>query len=435
MTLDEAVADVATALNDPGCLPFLGAGFSAWENRSPQRDFGELCSQLGADAAVRSASAVENAFAACNAHCTSRGETCSLTGLPERSGAAPSWFFRLCLLACFGESERAWLAHAPMSTIAQQLRDRHPRTLYGILARLFGQPNPNSRHRLFTYFPFDVVATTNYDGAVERARDEWAKPLNCIRNDDELMRAGARLPVLLKVHGSWDGCIAQNPPPQHAKDCIGQVVLCDEQYWSFPLNPVRRALMMDYLRVMVACRKTIFLGYSLSDFNIVEQLHFLAALKDKMHSPIFLSRTASPGDIAQWEARGIDVVVGKIDDFLSRLWDDYFGAQDAPRPAQLPPGAPGGSESLAVEILWRMAQSDPPFSQALGQATLLRRFPESLFTCCPGWQQKPERFDTFRTMGWLAKVSQFPDDRSVALYEFTSGIRSAVQDRIRGGRR
>jgi hypothetical protein len=129
------------------------------------------------------------------------------------------------------------------------------------------QPSPMLR--ALAALPFTHIITTNYDTLFERALSQAGKDYelsvytSARRHPKSPSKmVGPRRPFLLKIHGDFE---SESAPPDSS------VVITEEDYITFvlrmrdadDLNPVPLAI-----RAMLAQNPTLFVGYSLGDYNL-----------------------------------------------------------------------------------------------------------------------------------------------------------------------
>lgn len=434
--LPDAVETVLEALqqDQQGVLPFLGAGFSGWIGRDRPREFAASVkritgSERSHDAAVRS---VEAAFC--------QDLTGRKTRVEELEGAAPSWFLEACLL-CLVDAKKLSSAgdnlnSARLASLSQLLYPdaRGVEKLATLLGHLYEQGGfqPNVRHRKLSYFPLDVIATTNYDKCMENALKEVGKKPSVANDDTQLKDGGMRYPLVLKLHGGLEERI-RGHGENDFRDYVDQVILTHTQYWKFPQS---RELVMDYLRVLFASRQVIFLGYGLEDFNIVEQFHLLAKHAGRAARPIILLREAAPHQVDLFHHRGIDVATGDLDDFLERMTLRSFGVKDLDQLQG--PGARAGvgrQTGAAVAVLMRMASKHGKrgdFWKALHDVILMESFPRDDLANHSVWQEEDgPSYGAFESVGWARKAESTDGDRDSVWWEFPGDIRNGLNEHLK----
>jgi hypothetical protein len=129
---------------------------------------------------------------------------------------------------------------------------------------------PSPMLRALAELPFSYVITTNYDNLLERALFAAQKNVEVSvytaarRNPKPPTRlVGPQHPFVLKIHGDFD---REGPQPDDQS-----VVITEEDYITFvlrmrdadELNPVPLAI-----RAQLAQNPTLFVGYSLNDYNL-----------------------------------------------------------------------------------------------------------------------------------------------------------------------
>src|SRR5262249_1282529 len=103
----------------------------------------------------------------------------------------------------------------------------------------------------------DTIVTTNYDTLIEDACAVLGAPLRVVAHEAQLYSAAGDVPVLFKIHGDFS-----HP------DLLALTPL-DFQAWT--KRPERQKVIAQ-LRALFDRKALLFLGYSLSDFNVLAEL-------------------------------------------------------------------------------------------------------------------------------------------------------------------
>jgi len=402
----------ALSRDRPGVLPFLGAGFSAWPDVSAPRDVDAILGSLpevvlGNDAMVAAMRA------------TTAFDVNNVVG--DAEGAAPSWFLRACLFALLSTGQRRVLENRTdmnLAILSQFVYDEKPGALAHVLDCLYGikaTHKPNSRHGKLSYFPFDVIVTTNYDRCMENALKEVGKTSSVVANDVHLMTNGLRCPVILMIHGILEGRHPPNHAEESARAYVEQVVLTDVHYWDFPKG---RDLMTDYLRTLLASRQVIFLGYGLQDFNIIEQLHRLSRHKAGLPHPILLLRESPSLLMERMDSQGIDVCEEDLDTFLEQMNLRSFGVQDLDKLEGVDDRKGAARQTrAAVAAILRTTTGHDGFQNSLREALIWPSFSDRKLRPYNEWQNRSAGFES---VGWLRRLDRGNGDIS---WEFPGDIR------------
>jgi hypothetical protein len=157
------------------------------------------------------------------------------------------------LTACFTHSlDGCQGKSAP--EVAQDFEEAFGRvTLLETMAERIEQINarPAAVHAAFAQLPFDLVFTTNFDLLLEMTYD-GRNPVVIGSDEDMAFVGGRRAVTIIKLHGDLN----------HRKE----IVLTSTDFGRYlDTHPV----MSTYLAAMFIARTFLFIGYSLSDPNIL----------------------------------------------------------------------------------------------------------------------------------------------------------------------
>jgi hypothetical protein len=197
---------------------------------------------------------------------------------------------------------------------------QHRRALDEFVYRRLHDLRPTVGHLLLTVFQWKAIITTNYNRAVETgfevAATRGITSLSCVplRTDSELKGYSARpdqVP-LFKPHG----CLSVRNNPE------APMVLTAKDYYA---STKKRAEMYSRIKHLAGRFSTVFVGYSLVDYNFNNLYYELrATLED------YLARSYSvipiPSHKARYltrvyQRRDIELVDDKFDTFMCRLVD------------------------------------------------------------------------------------------------------------------
>lgn len=418
ITLNQAVGRTLLAMTRErqGVLPFLGAGFSAWPNVAVPTDMNAFLAELpevvvSGDRAVR---AVTNHW---RTFCGG-----IVDPVDKAEGAAPSWFLQACLFALLSPQQREKLpadrSDVDLAILSQLVYDENPGAMKDVLKRLYGteaRHKPNSRHRKLSYFPLDVIVTTNYDRCMEEALKEVGKPPVVIANDGNLKGRGLRCPVILKIHGMLDDFAPVIDVTKTAWDYVNKIVLTDAHYWDFPNG---RDLMTDHLRTLLASRQVIFLGYGFRDFNIIEQFHKLSRHKHDLPRAILLLRESPELLVERLGKRGIDVCEENLDTFLEEMNLSSFGVKDLDKLEGVDDRKGAARQTCAaVGAIMRTTSGNGKFKESLREALIWPSFSDTKLRLYCEWENRSPGFES---VGWLRRLDRGNGDIS---WEFPGDIR------------
>lgn len=107
-------------------------------------------------------------------------------------------------------------------------------------------------HELIARLPVKTIFSTNYDNKLEEQFYDIHRDFIPIVSEEDLKKWDENKTVIVKLHGSFD----RYPPP---------LVITDDDYVRFLMNS---NLLKDTFKHILSTKTTIFIGYSLSDYNI-----------------------------------------------------------------------------------------------------------------------------------------------------------------------
>lgn len=163
--------------------------------------------------------------------------------------------------------------------------------------------NPLPAHELLANMPFSVFLSTNFDTLMEKALVNNKKTYASIIDDEDVPRwRGTQFPVV-KLHG----CITRP----------STLVAAEDEYLPLGMkNPVVEALV----KTLLSNKTALFLGFSLRDVDfryINDQLVHI--LNEHMPKSYAIVQSASDYEIAYWKAKGIEIVISDLTEFLRGL--------------------------------------------------------------------------------------------------------------------
>ena len=218
--------------------------------------------------------------------------------------------------------------------------------LYDELRKLFNENYPATPvHEFFAKLPgklrkqgtpqYQVILTTNYDDALERAFDAAGEPYDVIwyiadrepRGKFWHKPPGAAEPnvidrpnaydglaidertVILKIHGAVDRANAERD----------SYVITEDHYIDYLTKTDVSQLIPAELLVKLTRSRFLFLGYSMQDWNLRVILHRIWGQQPLSYKSWAIQR--SPNEIEQelWEARGVDVLDIPLDQYVKDL--------------------------------------------------------------------------------------------------------------------
>jgi hypothetical protein len=188
---------------------------------------------------------------------------------------------------------------------------------------------PSPMLRAIARMDFPVVITTNYDQLFEKAlRDAGKEPRVVIYSPrleatPNYRKPTPESPILYKIHG----CISK---PE-------TIVITDEDYIGFILRMSRNDdfdPLPRRLKVQLTDWTTLFVGYSLMDFNLRLLFKTLRWKVDDAEVPDMYSVDRSPDplilDVWQSRRRYVKFIAEDVWDFVPRLYRLVQGEELAP---------------------------------------------------------------------------------------------------------
>ena len=182
--------------------------------------------------------------------CLFIGSGCSLA-----SNAPSANILANILTSLLPESFQKEVEGKGLSGIAEAmvLSDNKRTRLNKVLYENFTNLKPNNFHKTLARIPhIKTLITTNYDNLIEQAY--WQDYFQVLCTDDDICRYNSKCVKLFKIHG----------------DCghLDDIVISDSDYRQFLSSPKHQLLWNAVLHEL-ATKHTIFVGYSLEDWNIL----------------------------------------------------------------------------------------------------------------------------------------------------------------------
>lgn len=207
-----------------------------------------------------------------------------------------------------------------VSEFLEATSPQHRRELDDFIHRRLKDLRPTIGHILLPLFPWRALITTNYNQAIERgftvASQQGISNKIChvVRADSELAAThNASEVTLYKPHG----CLGRLYDPS------SPLVLTPKDYYN---STTKRKHIYDEIRDLAGKFSTLFIGYSLVDYNF-NNIYY--ELREKLQD--YLSRSYSVGPLAPhkknymeqvYERRDIRLIDDKFDSFVLRLADE-----------------------------------------------------------------------------------------------------------------
>lgn len=191
-------------------------------------------------------------------------------------------------------------------TLDQEIKDRlkspitHPLRFYELVGRL----------------PFKIIITTNYDTLLEDQLRTDNISHKTIVNDTDIAGWNEQEVMILKIHG----CIIRSP----------KLVVSENDYIGYISKP---PLIHEILKFLLATKRFLFVGYSLSDFNIKIALNIIdTALQGRSKRHYLIQQEDfSPNIYSAFRNKDIELL--KIDgsEFLEKLIESHKKVENTER--------------------------------------------------------------------------------------------------------
>lgn len=250
------------------------------------------------------------------------------------------------------------------------------------IANKFSGLLPAEFHKLIPTFRWHAIVTTNYDLVVERAYQDYDKPLQELApviRDGDLRRATEQINTvpLLKVHG----CVTQIDDPGLP------LILASEEYAKHKKN---RELIFKALQDWAGRHPIFFCGYDISDPNISQILWDIGDTSN--NRPRYV--TVNPGlidlQMSYWRDRRILPIAKNFEDFLTEQ-----DRKIAPYKRAL--GGANGGDSISL-TKWIPSHEKPTESLlAYLENDLVHVYPEM-----PSEGVNPKQFYSGLSQSWSA---------------------------------
>jgi hypothetical protein len=214
--------------------------------------------------------------------------------------------------------------------------------VYEFLAKFPRQPEePDQARRC------QLIVTTNYDNGLERAFSETGVPFDLvtyIADGDDRGKFAHQPPggepsliikpneyaelnpdkqtVILKIHGA-----VVRGDSEADRDSY---VITEDHYIDY----LTHTEIQDLVPVMLAKRlrksHLLFLGYSMSDWNLRVILHRIWAQQTLTYQPWAIQRSPSQLDRKFWERRGVEIYDVSLEEYIPELKDAVAELLDRP---------------------------------------------------------------------------------------------------------
>jgi hypothetical protein len=219
--------------------------------------------------------------------------------------------------------------HLPRVALAYEIAFTRARLVDAVSAAVHVGKEPSPMLRALAQLDFPVVITTNYDQLFEKAlRDAGKEPRVAIYTPQlvettDYRKPTAQSPIVFKIHGD-----ISRPET---------VVITDEDYIDFvlrmsnkePYDPLPRRL-----KVYLTDWTTLFVGYSLLDYNLRLLFKTLRWKIDNANVPDMYSVDFAPDplimDVWQSQRRYVKFIAQDVWAFAPRLYELVLGRELSP---------------------------------------------------------------------------------------------------------
>jgi hypothetical protein len=219
--------------------------------------------------------------------------------------------------------------HLQRVALAYEIALSRARLVEAVADAVHVDRRPSPMLRALARMDFPVVITTNYDQLFERALAEVGKQPRVtiytprLEPTTDYRKPTAQSPIVFKIHG----CISR---PE-------TVVITDEDYIDFvlrmsnkePYDPLPRRL-----KVYLTDWTTLFVGYSLLDYNLRLLFKTLRWKIDNANLPDMYSVDFAPDplimDVWQSQRRYVKFIAQDVWAFVPRLYELVVGEELAP---------------------------------------------------------------------------------------------------------
>lgn len=185
--------------------------------------------------------------------------------------------------------------------------------------------------------PCQLIVTTNYDDALERAFEEAGEPFDLVyyaakdnepgrllhrdpsgkrtplRKNDRRFELGSRT-VILKIHGAVD----------RRDELADSYVITEDHYIDYVALTNVSSLIPSVLMAKMRTSHFLFLGYGMRDWNLRVILHQIWSQQARRLDSWAIERHPDPIDEKFWQRHGVDIVAVSLEE-----WVDAMRAQMA----------------------------------------------------------------------------------------------------------
>lgn len=126
------------------------------------------------------------------------------------------------------------------------------------------------------------IITTNWDDLIEKAIAKYGLFYDIVKKDDDFSKIGSNTNALIKIHGDLEE---------------RNIVFKEDDYLNYETN---FPLMHRFLTSLFVRNVFLFIGYSLSDFNIQQIISWVQNKRDK-NLPIYFLEVRKEFDCLEFE--------------------------------------------------------------------------------------------------------------------------------------
>ncbi len=219
-------------------------------------------------------------------------------------------------------------------------------TLFEELHAIFvGDQEPNKLHRLLAEIPAilraqggplagQLVITTNYDDALERAFAKADEPFDLVYYADEPLEPGRfvhvgpdgkhmeipkhtdyrafaleKRTVILKIHGAIDRADASGD----------SYVITEDDYIEYLARENVAKLIPAHLMARMRTSHFLFLGYGMRDWNLRVILRYIWSEQTRRFGSWAIQRDPSEIDRRFWERHGVEIINVPLEDWVDAM--------------------------------------------------------------------------------------------------------------------
>jgi len=160
-------------------------------------------------------------------------------------------------------------------------------------------------YELIARLPIETIFTTNYDDKLEQQFNEISRDYICIVTEKDLAKWDEKKTVIVKLHGSFE-------------KGLSSLVITDDDYVKFLMNP---NLLKDTFKHTLSTKTTIFIGYSLSDYDVKLSLEEVNSVFKgyKTLGYLIQKEEISSEQISYWGEKGVKILQINGTIFLKNL--------------------------------------------------------------------------------------------------------------------